>query len=366
VKTTKPYDIILAHDSFTQFGGAERVFAAIEELYPTAPIFTLVKSDALSARIGNWNIHPSFLQKVYTVYPKFQHLFPLVPTILSWFRLPPAKVLLSSSSAYLKGLRKPKGSIHINYCHTPTRFLWTDQVVAEKEIWPVLWPLARAYWTYLRHWDKRAASKVDYFIANSKEVQQRIKKYYGRDSQIIYPFVDTTFWHPTSTKQNYFLIGGRLQRAKNLDIVIEVCNKLQVPLHVIGTGRHEQFLKSIAGPTVKFFGAISDEELRDQYSGATAFIYPQIEDFGIMPLEAASCGTPTIAVAKAGSLETVIPGQTGVLMPEFTASTLEAAILAHKPEQYQKAALQAHAETFSKTVFQTRLAEFVKQVTPDT
>lgn len=356
--------VALAHDSFTQMGGAERIAAALHEMYPNSPVHTLVVDHKLRSQLSGWDLRPTFLQKIYNWYPHFQHLFPLIPIVLAWTRPIAAEILLSSSSSYTKGFKKGARTTHINYCHTPTRFLWVDPGHAYSEINSLLRPLAALYFQALRRWDYRAAQKVDHFIANSKEVQARIKKYYGRDSEIIYPFIDVDFWQPTQAKSDYFLIAGRLQRAKNLEVVIKVFNDLQLPLHVVGTGRYEAYLRSIAGPTIKFLGRLDDTGLRQEYSGARAFIYPQLEDFGVMPLEAAACGTATIGLAAGGSLETVIPGVTGELLAEITAATLRAAVLNWQEHKYQGDKLQQHATLFSKAVFQQKIKDFLRQSHP--
>jgi glycosyltransferase involved in cell wall biosynthesis len=359
----KQIKIVLAHDSFTQFGGGERVIKTIHEVYPHSPIYTLASNPKVESYLDGAIVKTSALQKLYKLFPHLQVWFVLVPIILKFFKIEDTDVLLSSSSAYIKGLNKPRGSIHINYCHTPTRFLWNDAVYAEEEIHPILRPFMRMYFWWLRRWDLRAASGVDYFIANSKEVQQRIKKYYNRDSEVIYPGVDTEFWVPTIKKKDYFLIAGRITPYKGYDTIIKIFNELKLPLHVVGEGRYQNYLKSIAKPNVTFYGKISDEALRDQYSGALAFIYPQVEDFGLMPIEASSCGTPTIALAKAGSLETVIAGVTGELLTEFSVETLQPIIQKIYAHQYHQESMQLHAQKFSKTKFQTQIKQFVEQIT---
>ena len=360
--TTKilPNQIILAHDSFTQYGGAERVFEAIHELFPESDVYTLVNAQSMDSHVKGWKLYSSPLQGIYNIYSHFTHLFALVPVVLKFWKTKPAKILMTSSSSFIKGLRKPQGSIHINYCHTPTRFLWIDPEHAFKEIPIFLHPFAKIYFAWMKKWDLRAANDVDFFIANSKEVQMRIKDVYNRDSEIIYPFVNTEFWKSTREKQDYFLIAGRLQYAKGLEIVIEVFNELGWPLHVVGTGRFEDELKNLAKENVKFLGKISDGELQDQYSGARGFIYPQFEDFGIMPLEAAACGTPTIGLAKGGSLETIIPGETGELLEVINNQTLKAALQNWDENNYSSEYLESHARRFSKEQFQHKLLAFVE------
>lgn len=358
--TEKSYKITLAHDSFTQYGGAERLFSGVAELYQEAKIFTLAyETNVLQlARLVPSRIYVSWLQPIYNITKSFQWLFALIPTVLFTSKIPKSDIVLSSSSSFIKGLKKGP-ALHVNYCHTPPRFLWIDPEHAYKEIPAWLHWLAKPVFKLMKQWDLYVSKQVDFYIANSKEVQNRIKKFYHRDSEVIYPFIDTSFWKPIAEKENHFLVAGRLQYAKGLDAVIKVFNQLQLPLHVIGTGRYESELKKLAGPTVKFFGKVTDEELRYQYSIAKAFVYPQFEDFGLMPIEAAACGTPTIGLAKGGSLETIIPNKTGVLLPEITERALAEELNNWDNGRYSKQFLVEHAQQFSKQIFQAKLLDFV-------
>lgn len=355
--------VILAHDSYTQYGGAERVLEGMKELFPEAPVYTLVVDKNMQKYVQGWKVITSPLQKIYNLYRNMQHLFVLIPTVLRFFKLEKADLLLSSSSAYLKGLRKPKGMMHINYCHTPSRFIWTDYEYALHEVTPLLRPFAKLYLWWLKKWDYKAAQKVDHFLANGREVQGRIKKYYNRDSEILHPFIDVDFWHSTRSKGDYFLIAGRLTPYKDYDKVILAFNKLGWPLHVIGAGRYEKYLRSIAGSNVIFLGRVDDESLRHQYSGARGFIYPQLEDFGMMPLEAAACGTPTLGLAKGGSLETIVPGKTGELLETIDVDSLIAALNSWDEAKYNTDDLVAHAHSFSKQEFQKKLTNLIAKFT---
>lgn len=356
-------NIVLAHDSYTQYGGAERVMEALHELYPASPVMTLVADKKMKQHMLGWDVRTSPLQWLYEKYPHFQHLFPFIPIALRFFYITDhADILLSSSSSFIKGIPKPAGSKHVNYCHTPTRFLWVDPEHAYREIPKILHVPAKFYMRWLRNWDYRKAQSVDYFIANSEEVKKRIAKYYGRESEVIQPFVDTEFWKPVSQKQNYFLVAGRLQYAKGIDTVIQVCNDLKLPLHVVGTGRYESHLRSIAGPTVVFLGKITDEQLRIEYSGARAFIYPQLEDFGIMPLEAAACGTATIGLNRGGTLETVVRGETGELIETMSSEALTSTLQIWNEAKYNESKLIAQARNFSKEIFQKKIREFINKV----
>ena len=208
-------------------------------------------------------------------------------------------------------------------------------------------------------WDTQGSKRVNIFIANSKEVQKRIAEVYRRDSEVIYPAIDTDFWKPTILKQEYFLVAGRLQAHKRIDFIIKCFNELGLPLHVVGTGRQESYLRSISKHNIKFLGRIPDEKLRDEYSGASGFIYPQMEDFGLMPLEAAACGTPTLAFARGGALETVIPGKTGELFESYDQEKIKEIILNWLPAKYQPEELKNQALKFSKDTFKKRIKDLV-------
>jgi glycosyltransferase involved in cell wall biosynthesis len=195
-------NIVLAHDSITQIGGAERVAFALHEMYPYAPFFILALDKRLGYLVSGWDVRPSKLQPIFNVYPKFQHLLALIPWAVDHIDIPNCTVVVSSSSFFIKGIKKPKASVHINYCHTPTRFLWIDHEYVKQEVPVLVRPLVRLLFKHLRNWDIRAAKRVDYFIANSKEVQKRIKEIYNRESEIIYPFIDETFWKQSQAKSN--------------------------------------------------------------------------------------------------------------------------------------------------------------------
>ncbi len=353
--------VILAHDSYTQYGGAERVFEGMHEMYPDSNVYTLVVDKKLEKYVTGWTIYTSFLQKLYNWYGNLQHLFGLIPFVLPFFKLEKADLLLSSSSAYLKGLKKPAGLKHINYCHTPTRFIWSDHAYALGEVNLFLRPVARIYLWWLKKWDYKSAQTVDVFVASGREVQGRIKKFYGRDSEIVHPFINTDFWKPTRAKGDYFLIAGRLTPYKDYDKVILAFNELGWPLHVIGTGRYENYLRSIAGTNVTFLGNVDDESLRYQYSGAKGFLYPQLEDFGMMPLEAASCGTATLGLAKGGSLETIIPEKTGELLETVDVASLVSALKIWDENKYNQETLVSHGQSFSKAEFQRKLKAIIEK-----
>ncbi len=353
--------IILAHDSLTQFGGAERVLLSLVELFPTADLYTLAAKPEIAKYFKGTKIYTSFIQKFLGILPDFRYSIPFIPLACKFLKIPEGKILLSSSSSFIKAINKPKNGLHINYCHTPTRFLWINQDYLKQEANIFQQIVLKPILNRLKKWDYRAAQKVDFFIANSKEVQDRIKKFYHRDSELIYPGVDTKFWHKTQVTSDYFLLAGRLHAHKNNELIIKVCNELNLPLHVVGSGRDEENLKKIAGPNVRFLGRLSDEELRDQYSGALAYFFPQLEDFGLMPLEAASCGTPTIALGMGGALETIIDGQTGFLFSEATVDSVKQALDKFKLNPLSVEKIIAHAQEFSVEMFKNKILDFIKR-----
>ena len=357
--------IALVHDSLTQEGGAERVLQALHKLYPEAPVFVLVASRKLLEKYCTWDIRTSWLQYLYQIFPKFQYFFPLIPVALKTWNFKGYDLVISSSSSFAKNIQVPKKTIHIDYCHTPTRFLWLDHDYLAQELpWflQAFRPAIGLVLKWLRRWDYKRAQQVTAFVANSREVQTRIKRFYGREAEIVYPPVDTDFWRKTVDKQNYFLIAGRLQAHKNNDAVIKLFNESGLPLHVAGTGRQETLLKQLAKPNIKFLGRVSDAALRDEYSGALAFVYPQVEDFGLMPLEAAACGTASLGVGVGGSLETIIPGKTGELFALGSFMQLGQLIRGWQPEKYRAEELRQHAERFSLTQFEAGFKKAVENI----
>ncbi len=398
--------IALAHDSFTQMGGAERVIEALHEMFPDAPVFTLVLDPKFKDKYAGWDIKTSPLQTIYLALGKLQYFLPLIPWAVDQLDLAGYDVVVSSSSSFIKNIRLAKNCIHINYCHTPTRFLWSEPDYVKQEVSLIIRPIIRWLLARMKKWDYLGAQRVSHFIANSQEVQKRIQTYYHRTSTVIHPCVDTEFWKPAYSvipealsaserlsgiqslpgsgsrlstfaeasadrsaalgrddilhKKDYFLLAGRLQPHKKNQLIVEIFNQLGLPLHVAGTGREAKYLRSIAKSNISFLGRISDEQLRDEYSGALGFIYPQTEDFGLMPLEAAACGTATIAYAQGGALETIVPGVTGELFETYDKEKIKEMILNWKPEKYQKSSLIYQAQNFAKEKFKENIRNFIQ------
>ncbi len=351
--------IALVHDSITQSGGAERVVDCLHEVFPEAPVYTLVMDRKLAARYATWDIRTTWLQPLYNFLPKLQYWLFFIPWAVGSIRIKDVEVVISSSSGFAKNIRVAKNVCHVNYCHTPSRFLWIDKDYINQEVKWFFRPGVKLFLWWMKKWDSKGSKTVNIFIANSKEVQKRIAEVYSRDSEVIYPAIDTDFWKPTQAKQNYFLVAGRLQAHKRIDFIVECFNELNLPLHVVGTGRQESYLKSISGPNIKFLGYVSDDKLRDEYSGAIAFIYPQVEDFGLMPLEAAACGTPTLAFARGGALETVISGVTGEFFESYNKLKVKEIVLDWQQTKYKQEELWNQALKFNKDAFKNKIHNLI-------
>lgn len=368
--------IALVHDYIKEYGGAERVLEALHEIYPEAPVYTTVYLPEFlgphQARFADWNIITSPLQRI----PYIQKLISPIRVFTPWvfenwdFTLFDV-VIVSATGAYFPNLivRKP-ATLHICYCHTPPRYLY-GYPTARNWQKSSFGRLAGSLINHsLRQIDFLAAQRPDFFLANSNEVRRRIEKFYRREATVIYPPVEIlnikdqrSKTHIKNQKESYYLTGGRLARAKRIELVIEACNRLRVPLKVVGKSfaDYGDELKKLAGPTIEFLGEVEDEELRELFRHTLAFIYPsEAEDFGIMPVEAMSFGVPVIASGDGGVRESVIDGETGVLFHEYTVESVVKAM-----KQLHSHAITAkdcikQAERFRKERFQREIKNFVE------
>ena len=342
---------------------------SLHELFPQAPTFTLVHDPLKTEGVfSKWDVRTSFLQKIPGAIRGYKYFLPLMTKAIESFNFGDYDLVISDSSAFAKGVITRKPTVHISYCHTPTRYLWqeTDDYVANINYSSAVKWLARHYLPRLKKWDYRAARRPDYFIANSQTVRERIKNYYDRDSEVIYPPVDTGFFTPTSHQpppKSYYLTGSRLVQYKRIDLVIEAFNRLDTPLIVAGDGPELENLKrKVRNPKIEFLGDVSDEELRELYQEAKAFIFPAHEDAGIMVLESLACGTPVIGLKAGGTGEFVKDGVHGVLFLRPKTEDIIEAINRFQPTNFDPQILKARALEFDKAKFKEKIKDFVSKV----
>ncbi|MBI4281319.1 glycosyltransferase [Candidatus Uhrbacteria bacterium] len=355
--------IAFVHDFLVQNGGAERVLRALHALWPEAPIYTIVHDKKRThPDLQGKDIRPSFLQKMPFGLSHYQWFLPWMPRAIESHNLMEYDVVLSSSSAFAKGVITGPRTLHICYCHTPTRYLWTDTHTYIRELAynRLVKHIIPFLLTNLRLWDQMTAHRVDHFIANSKNVQERIKKYYRRESVVVHPPIDTSRFSLADRIENYYLIGGRLVSYKRYDLAVQAFSKMGIPLVVFGEGPEYARLQAMAKPNVQFVGKVSDEELARLYRHAIAFLHPQEEDLGLTALEAMASGRPVIAYAKGGALETVVPGVTGTFFEEQTWESLADTVLHFNPLAYDAKKIRAHAEQFDVQKFQAQVKGFVE------
>lgn len=354
--------IAIVVEELTQLGGAERILDCLLELFPKSPIYTLVwDKEKTLHRYDKFNVRPSFIQKLPFGIKHYKWYLPWMAKAVESLDLRGYDIIVSITSALVKGVKTSPSQLHICYCNTPTRYLWvdSDEYVKNAPIPIFVRPLMPWIIRNLRKWDIVASKRPDYFIANSKNVQQRIKKYYNRDSDIIYPTVDTTKFHPAK-KENYFLLVSRLEPYKKVELVLAAFKNLNENLKIVGGGSRYQEMKNYHLPNVAFLGRKSDQELAKLYAAAKALIFPQEEDFGLTPIEAMVAGTPVIAYGKGGVLETVVPGQTGEFFVPQTAEALAKVIKNFRVDKYKKEDLQNQAAKFDHQVFKTQILEYIK------
>jgi len=278
-------------------------------------------------------------------------------------------LVISSSGAEAKGIKVPAGTIHINYCHAPTHYYWSryDEYMKHPGFGAMDW-LARLGLRLLvaplRRWDYKAAQRPDHIIANSTHIQAEIRKYYDRESTVIFPPVYMErFQKPQNTKRTRsgFLISGRQTPYKRFDIAVEACTRLELPLSVVGDGPDHKRLRSLAGPTVTFLGRVSDEVLEEEFASAEALIFPGLDDFGITPVEAMASGTPVIAYKAGGALDYVLPGKSGEFFERPTVDSLAKTLELFQPERYSHPSIAVFADRFSAETFRRKMTSFVKK-----
>jgi glycosyltransferase involved in cell wall biosynthesis len=352
--------VALVYDRLNKFGGAERLLLALHRLYPSAPIYTLVHEPQTSEWAKGLRIMPTFLNSLPFLRSRHEWLAPVAPLAFETLNLSPFDLVISLTSSDAKSVITKPHQLHLCYCLTPTRYFWSgaSHYAGDRKMkW--LPTFLKKYFTQL---DLITSTRPDHYLAISQEVQKRVKKYYKRESTVVYPSIEDKFYSKKPIpfdKRKHFLIVSRLVPYKRVDLAISAFNLLKLPLVVVGTGSELKKLKQMAGSNISFAEEVSDERLIKYYREAKAVIFPQEEDFGLVPLEAQALGTPVIAYGKGGALETIIDGQTGLFFPEQTAISLISAIEKFTPYFFKQRDLHANAARFR---FSTFSAEFKNEV----
>ncbi len=362
--------IALVHDWLNGMRGGEKVLEALCELYPEAEIFTLLlEAEKVSGRIRGMTIHTSFIQRLPWARRRYRYYLPFFPRAVESFDLSGFDLVISTSHAVAKGCRPPAAARSICYCFTPMRYLWffyRDYFGTGRLKKLLLKPV----FAYLRRWDVASSRRVGRFLAISKTVAGRIERVYNRDAGVIYPPVDTDFFTPGSPSGDYFLVVSALVPYKKIALAIDAFNELGLPLKVAGTGPEASTLRERAGKGVEFLGWVDDERLRKLYQNCRALIFPGLEDFGIVPLEAQACGRPVIGFGEGGLAETTVPWPgspddppTGVFFSEPTPDSLLASVrlFLEKEGEFDPRAIREHARAFDREVFKKKFQAAVAE-----
>ncbi|MGH9408175.1 MAG: glycosyltransferase [Vicinamibacterales bacterium] len=358
--------VALVHDWLTGMRGGEKVLDAIAEIYPDATLHTLLHvRGTATPRLEAMREQRSFVRWLPSAARRYRAYLALFPTAIELFDLDEYDLVISTSHCAAKSVVVPGRTPHICYCHSPMRYAW-DQFAAyfgPEQAGPVRSRLLRPVLARLARWDAATSGRVDRYVANSHYVAARIGRYYNRGSTVVYPPVNTAFYRPDSASapESFFLVVSALVPYKRLDVAIRACAAVGRPLTIVGRGPEERRLRAMAGPSVTFAGWLSDEEVRQLYRRSAAVLMPGVEDFGMVPVEAQACGTPTVALARGGALESVIDGATGVLVHDTTVEAFAEGLQRVTTLAFDRAAIRAHAERFDRTRFQTEFQAVVNE-----
>ncbi len=367
--------IAIVHDWLTNMGGGEDVALALLEAFPGSPIYTSTYIPEKVPAFAKYDVRTTYLQNLPAPFKKLHKFFPMLRVrAFQKLDLSEFDIIISSSSAESKQVRKTRPEqVHICYCHTPIRYYWSHYAEYKKDpgFGSLNWLVRLAMPLIvppLRRADYDAAQQVDLFIANSDEVQKRIKKYYDKPATVVWPPVDIDRFSPARTRDNYYVALGRQVPYKRVDLAVQAATRLSLPLKVYGSGSEHEKLVEMAGPTVEFytnrFGDASDAAVEQALGHAKGFIFPAEEDFGIVPVQALAAGTPVIAYGKGGALDIVQDGESGVLFHEQTVDAVVAAIQHAETRTFLPGTLRRKARRFDKGLFITKVRKIVNDSTP--
>jgi glycosyltransferase involved in cell wall biosynthesis len=352
----------LVHDYLLVMRGAERSFAAIAECWPQAPIYTLLYDElGTGGAFRGRAIHTSYLQRLRTRQSGFRRLLPMFPRAVEHLPVGSHDLVVSSSSAFAHGVRTRPDAVHVCYCYTPFRYAWVEEPRAIDETPRPARPLMRSALRRIRSWDLAASRRVSHYIAISQFARQRIQRIYGRKASVVHPPVEVSRFTPAGPEE-FLLVVTELVRHKQADLALEAARRARRPLKVVGTGPELARLRNVYGSGAEFLGRISDSELATLYSHALALIVPNIEEFGLAAVEAQAAGRPVIAADAGGARETVIHGETGVLVPPGNLDALAQALRGTDFGRFSPDVIRAHALNFSTDVFKRRFVAEVERL----
>ena len=354
----------LVHDYLLVMRGAERTFAAIADCWPDAPIYTsLYAADGTKGAFAGRSVHTSGLQRLRPSQGNFRRLLPLYPRAMQQLPVGGHKVVVSSSSAFAHGIQPAADAVHVCFCHSPFRYSWHERETALGEVPRLVRPVVDRMLNRIQSWDRKAAARVTHYVAGSELVRQRIGEYYGRESVVIHPPVDVDRFTCEPTPEGFYLVVCELVRHKRVDVALEAARRAGCDIKVVGTGPDMDRLRASYGSTAEFLGRVSDADLDGLYARARALVVPNVEEFGIAAVEAQAAGRPVIAPNAGGTRETVLDGETGVLLDQTLVDDFASAMRDFDFDALEASRIRANAERFSKARFARRFADEVARVT---
>ncbi|MGI5818824.1 MAG: glycosyltransferase [Armatimonadota bacterium] len=356
--------LALVHDYLVQgIRGAERVVDVLHEMYPDAPVHTILYDpDRMEDRLREWDIRTSLLQDIPGALSLYKKLYFLMPVAIDYLDLSEFDLVVSSSCGWSKSAPQREGALHVSYVHSPARFLWfwADEYIDTLDAGPAAKAFVRATIPPLRDWDRRTAQRPQHLVCNSQTTRLRIREAWDRDAHVIHPPVNTEQFQPAGEPEEYYLVVCTLNPYKRVDVAVEAFNRLGLPLVVVGDGPQFDALEERAEANVRFMGKVPDGEIAGLYAHCRGFVMPQEEDFGIAPLEAQACGRPVLAYRAGGALETVIDGETGVFFNEQTPESLIDAVRCFEAASFDPDRCRENAEAFSIDTFKQKFGDYVE------
>lgn len=357
--------VAIVHYWLVHMRGGEKVVEALCELFPNADLYThAYDRSAMSDTIRRHRVRTTFVGRLPGAIRHYEKYLPLMPFALEALDLDAYDLVLSSESGPAKGVRPASGALHLCYCHTPMRYVWDMYEEYRAAAGPVTRAAMPPIVRLLRRWDRKTAARVDHFVANSRNVRDRIRRHWDREAEVIHPPVDTDRFAPAGSPDDFYLVAGALVGYKRADLAVEAFNRLGKPLVVIGGGKELERLRRMAGPTVTVMGRQPDEVLADHYARCRALLFPGVEDFGIVPVEAMASGRPVIALARGGALETVREGVSGLFFREQTVEALIDAVRSFEAAEstFSSARIVEHARRFDRSLFKRRMGAAVDRL----